>query len=84
LRELAELDLREGRAAEARKEFEEILDLVAGDLPARAALAEILSLEGDRAGCEARARSLRAEAPADDRVQRLAAACASGRRASNP
>jgi tetratricopeptide (TPR) repeat protein len=58
---LAELDLRLGRAADARKEFEDLLDVTPGDAAARAGLAEALALAGDRAGCEGRVRALVAE-----------------------
>jgi tetratricopeptide (TPR) repeat protein len=76
LRELAELDLRERRLADARRRFGELLDASPGDVPARAALAEVAALDGDRPGCEAAARRLRAEAPRDERVAGLAARCA--------
>jgi predicted Zn-dependent protease len=61
--------------ADAKSGFEELLDLVPGDVPARAALAEIAARQGDRAGCEARARRLLAEAPADPQVQSLPQRC---------
>ncbi|WP_242393005.1 tetratricopeptide repeat protein [Anaeromyxobacter oryzisoli] len=70
-RAAAQSDLAAGRVEDARRGFEELLDLVPGDLGARAALAAILSREGDRAGCEQRARQLRAEAPQDPHVRAL-------------
>jgi len=75
-RALAELDVAGERLAEAKAGLEEVLDLAPGDVTARAALAQIAALEGDRAGCEERARKLRAEAPDDPRVQGLAQKCA--------
>ncbi len=75
LRELAELDLRERKLADARRRFEELLDALPGDVPARAALAEVAALEGDHAACASAARQLRAEAPQDSRVAALAERC---------
>jgi len=84
---LADMDLAEGRLAEAKQAFAEVLDLDADEaaaqsahVTARAALAEIAALEGDRRGCEERARQLRAEAPQDSRVQGLAERCAAAAR----
>lgn len=80
---LADQDLAEGRIADAKQAFAEVVELDPDDageraaqVSARAALAEIAALEGDRRGCEERARQLRAEAPQDTRVAALAKACA--------
>lgn len=80
---LADMDLAEGRVAEAKATFAEVADVDSDDpaeraarITARAALAEIAALEGDRRGCEERARQLRAEAPQDARVAALATRCA--------
>lgn len=75
-RELGDLSLAEGRVAEAKTLLQEALDLAPGDLSARIGLAQVAAREGDRAGCVAAAAQLRREAPADPRVQGLAAACA--------
>jgi len=83
LRELAALDLRERKLPDARKRFEELLDLEPGDVGARAALAEVAALEGNRRACEEAARKLRGEAPSDPLVQTLAARCGAAR-AGNP
>lgn len=81
---LAGLDLAAGQLAAAKKAYAEVIDLDADDaaersaqLDARLALAEIAALEGDRRGCEERARQLRADAPDDPRVRALAQRCAS-------
>lgn len=85
LRELAALDLRDRRLGDAQKRFEELLDLEPGDVGARAALAEVAALEGNRPACEDAARKLRSEAPSDPRVQALGARCATvAARAGNP
>jgi tetratricopeptide (TPR) repeat protein len=73
---LAEVDLSEGRVQEARAGLSEALELDPSDLGARAALALVLAAQGDRRGCEARARQLQAEAPQDPHVQGLAERCA--------
>jgi tetratricopeptide (TPR) repeat protein len=75
-RELADLDLAEGRVAEAKSLFQEALDLSPGDVTCRIGLAQVAAREGDRSGCLASARLLRQDAPNDQRVQGLAAACA--------
>ncbi len=80
---LADMDLAEGKIADAKQVFAEVVELDPDDpgeraaqVTARAALAEIAALEGDRRGCEERARQLRAEAPQDARVAGLAKRCA--------
>jgi tetratricopeptide (TPR) repeat protein len=80
---LADMDLAEGKLADAKQAFAEVVELDPDDaneraaqVTARAALAEIAALEGDRRGCEDRARQLRAEAPQDARVAALAQRCA--------
>lgn len=80
---LADMDLAAGKLADAKRELAEVVDLDPDDAAergaqviARAALAEIAALEGDRRGCEERARQLRAEAPQEPRVAGLAQRCA--------
>jgi tetratricopeptide (TPR) repeat protein len=81
---LADLDLADGKLVEAKRAFADVVELDPDDqaernaqVVARAALAEIAALEGDRRGCEERARQLRAEAPQEPRVLALAQRCAS-------
>lgn len=76
LRELAELELETRRVEPARKALQELLDAVPGDRQARAGLAVLLAVEGDAAGCQADARRLQAEAPADPALRDLPARCA--------
>lgn len=75
-RALAAADLAAGELDRARRAFQEVLDLAPGDVRARAGLALVAAKAGDRAGCEAAARRLRAEAPQDSDVAALAARCA--------
>jgi Tfp pilus assembly protein PilF len=74
-RELGDLNLAEGKLAEAKALFEDVLDLAPGDVTARVALAQIAARQGDRAACLDAARRLRADAPNDPRVVALPAAC---------
>ncbi len=75
LRKLAEFEVREGLLVEARRVYEELLDLRPADRGARVAHAEVLGLLGDRAGCEQRARALSAESPTDEQVRTLLGRC---------
>ena len=81
-RELGDLDLQEGKLAEARARFEEVLDLSPGDLTARIALAQVAAREGDRSACLDEARRIRADAPNDPRVAALATLCAAAQAAA--
>ena len=72
----ADLDLAGGNLAAARAGLADALELAPADVDARAAFAELLAAEGDRRGCEERARQLRGEAPREPRVQALAERCA--------
>jgi tetratricopeptide (TPR) repeat protein len=76
LLELAELELALRRLPEARRAFEDLLDVAPGDRVARGGLARVDALAGNRAACEARVAKLRAEAPADPAVLQLAPICA--------
>jgi tetratricopeptide (TPR) repeat protein len=77
LRALAELDLRLGRATDAHKEFEDLLDVTPADAAARAGFAEALALAGDRAGCESRIRALVAEGATEPRLDHRCGTAAS-------
>jgi tetratricopeptide (TPR) repeat protein len=79
-RELGDLSLSEGKIAEAKSLFQDALDLSPGDLTALIGLAQVAAREGDRVGCTTAAAQLRREAPADPRVQGLAAICATALR----
>jgi predicted Zn-dependent protease len=67
---------REGRAADARDQYEELLDRVPDDRAGRIGHAELALAGGDRAGCARDARLVLAHDPDDSEARRLAAACA--------